>query len=76
LHVSLGDRDLVERLALPQGHLPERAAEAAEEVERDQLVDDEAAVALDLDDDLRRRECERLRGGVPGERERRQERRS
>jgi hypothetical protein len=72
--VALRDRDLVECLALAQRHLPERAAEAADEVERDQLVDDEAAVTPDLDDDLCRREREGLRGGVPGERERREER--
>jgi hypothetical protein len=70
LHVALEDRDAVERFALAQRNLAERPAEAAEEVEGDQLVDDERPVALDLDGDLRSRQRERLRGGVPGERER------
>ena len=72
--VPLRDGDLVERLAVAQRNLAEGAAEGAVELERDHLVDEQAAVAADLNRDVRRRQGERLRGGVPGERERREDR--
>ena len=74
--VALGDRDLIEALALAERDVAIAAAEVAVEREGDVLGDDEAAVAGDLDDDVRPREGERLGVGVPGERERRQQRRS
>jgi hypothetical protein len=67
---------LVERLAVAQRNLAESAAEGTVELEDDHLVDEKAAVALDLNRDVRRGQGERLRGGVPGERERCQQRRS
>ena len=70
VHGSFRDRDVVERLPVVERHLAEGPAEVTDEVERDQLVDDEAAVAADLDDDLGGREREGFRGGVPGERKR------
>ena len=73
--VSLRDRHLVERLALAERNLPESAAEGTVELEGDHLVDEQAAVAGDLDRHVRRGQGERLRGGVPGERERREDRR-
>ena len=69
--VALGDRDLVERLPVLERDLAERAAEVTGEVERDRLVDRQAAVRRDLDDDVGRGKREGLRCGVPGERERR-----
>ncbi len=72
--VSLRDGDLVERLAVAERHLAEGAAEGTVELEHDHLVDEQAAVPGDLDRHVRRGQGERLRGGVPGERERRQER--
>ena len=73
--LSLRDGDLVERLAVAERNLAEGAAEGTVELEHDHLVDEQAAVAGDLDRDVRRGQGERLRGGVPGERERRQQRR-
>jgi hypothetical protein len=67
--LALGNRDLVERLAVAERDLSKCAAEVAVELERDQLVDVQGAVTSDLDDDLGRRQRERLRGGVSGERE-------
>ena len=72
--VSLGDRDLVEALAVAERDVAIAAAEVAVESEADVLRDDESAVTGDLDDDVRPREGERLGVGVPGERERRQQR--
>jgi hypothetical protein len=72
--VALRDRHLIEALALPERDVAIAAAEVAVECEGDVLGDDEAAVAGDLDDDVRPREGERLGVGVPGERERRQQR--
>jgi hypothetical protein len=72
--VSLGDADLVDGLALPQRDVAVGAAEVAVERERDVLGDGKAPVAPDLDDDVRARQRERLRGGVSGERERAQNR--
>jgi len=74
--VPLGDRDLVDALAFAERDVAVAAAEVAVEGEGDVLRDDEAAVARDLDDDVRPREGERLGVGVPGERERAQDRRS
>jgi hypothetical protein len=70
LLVALGDEDLVERLAVAEGDLAEGAAEVADEREHDHLVDDQAAVLLDLHGDVRRRQGERLRPSASGERER------
>jgi hypothetical protein len=72
--LSLRDGDLVERLAVAQRNLAEGTAEGTVELEDDHFVDEEAAVALDLNRDVRRGQGERLRGGVPGERERREDR--
>jgi len=72
--VALRDGDLVEALALAERDVAVAAAEVAVEGEGDVLRDDEAAVARDLDDDVRPREGERLGLGVPGERERTQQR--
>ena len=72
--VSLRDGDLVERLPVAERNLAEGAAEGAVELEHDHLVDEQAAVAGDLDRHVRRGQGERLRGGVPGERERREDR--
>jgi hypothetical protein len=72
--LALRHRDLVECLALAQRDFAVRAAEVTVELERDQLVDVQAAVTGDLDDDLGRRQRERLRGGVSGERECREDR--
>jgi len=72
--VSLGDRDLVEALAAAERDVAIAAAEVAVEGEGDVLGDDEPSVARDLDDDVRPRERERLGVGVPGERERGQQR--
>jgi hypothetical protein len=72
--LSLRDGDLIERLAVPQRNLAERAGEGAVELEDDHFVDEQAAVTGDLDRHIRRRQGERLRGGVPGERERRKDR--
>ena len=71
LLLALRHEDLIERLALAERDLAEGAAEVAAEREHDHLVDDEGAVLLDLDGDVRGRQGERLRCGVPGERERR-----
>jgi hypothetical protein len=70
VHVALGHRYLVDRLAVAQRDLPERAGELAVEGEREDLVDDQAAVACDLDDDVRLRDRERLRRRLARERER------
>jgi hypothetical protein len=72
LDVPLRDGDLVEPLAVAERDLAEGAAEVARELEGDQLVDEQAAVLGDLDRDVGGRQRERLRGGVPGERERRE----
>ncbi len=61
MDVAFGDADLVDRLALPQRNLAERTGERAVEREGDVLVDDEPAVARQLDDDLRVGESEALR---------------
>ena len=71
LLVALRDGDLIDGLALAERDLAVGAAEVAAERERDHLVDDEGAVLLDLDGDVRGRQGERLRRGVSGERERR-----
>jgi hypothetical protein len=73
--VALGDRDLVEGLAVAERDVPVGAAEVADVREGDVLADDEAAVARDLDDDVRARQREGLRGSVAGEQERAGERR-
>ena len=70
--VALRHRDLVDRLAVAERDVAVGAAEVAREGEGDALRDDETAVTTDLDDDVRPRQDERLRGGVAGERERRQ----
>jgi hypothetical protein len=72
--VALGDRDLVDRLAVAQRDRSERAGEGPVELERDVLVDDQRAVAADLDRDVGRREGERLSLG-DGCRDERDERR-
>ena len=72
--LSLRDRDLVERLAVAERDLAERAGKGAVELKDDHLVDEQAAVAGDLDRHVRRGQGERLGGRVPGERERRQRR--
>ena len=74
LDVLLRDRHLVERLPVAERDLAEGAAEVTVEGERDHLVDDQRPVRVDLDDDVRGGQRERLGGGVPGEHERRQER--
>ena len=55
LPVAFGDEDLVDGLALAQRDLAVGALVVADERERDQLVDDQAAVRLDLDGDVRGR---------------------
>ena len=70
LDVVLRDRDLVDRLAVAERDLAEGAAVVTVEREGDHLVDDQRPVRRDPDDDVRGRQRERLRGGVPGERER------
>jgi hypothetical protein len=72
VHVSLRHFHLVERLSVAKRDLAICPAEVAGEVEGDQLVDDKAAVRRYLDGDVRGRQRERLCGGVPGERERRE----
>jgi hypothetical protein len=47
---ALGDRDRVDSLALTDGDLAKTAFELAVEEERQMLVDDERAVAPDLDE--------------------------
>jgi hypothetical protein len=68
------DDDVADRLAFPERDLPEGAREVAREVERDRLVDVEAPVLSDLDDDVRRRQREELGGCVSGKDERCDER--
>jgi len=72
---SLRDADLGDRLSLSEWDLAEGAAEVAREVEGNDLVDDQAAVCGDLDDDVRARQREGLGGRVSGEDERRGNRR-
>ena len=71
--VSLRNRDLGGRLAVVERDLAEGPAEVPQEVERDDLVDDQAPVGVDLDDDVRARQREGLGGCVSGEDERRGE---
>jgi hypothetical protein len=70
--ILVRNSNLVECLALTEGDLAKGAAEAAGEVESDHLVDDQRPIGPDLDDDVRGGQRERLRSGVPGERESRE----
>jgi hypothetical protein len=73
LHVALCDGHLVDRIALAERDLAERAAEAAHEGEGDHLVDDDAAVLLHLHGDVGGGEGEGLCRRIPRQRERRED---
>jgi hypothetical protein len=57
----LGDEHVADRLAFPERDLPERSAERAFEEKRDRFLDQERAVGLDANVDVRLRQQEGLR---------------
>jgi hypothetical protein len=70
---ALGDPDAVDRLAAPERDLAVGPLERAEEVVGDPLLDQDGAVRLQADQDVRRGQRERLGAGGAGQRERRRD---